>query len=85
VNTTTAPSLEPADEIMSANANVSPVDAHTAAVAYATANNQLQMLDEGKPDLVIAFPGGGGTADMMRRARAAGVEVLEVSPKERDS
>lgn len=38
-----------------------------------------RMLDEGKPDLVIAFPGGRGTADMVRRARAAGVEVVEVS------
>lgn len=37
-----------------------------------------QMLDEGKPDLVIAFPGGNGTADMVRRAREAGVEVVEV-------
>ena len=30
------------------------------------------------PDLVVAFPGGRGTADMIRRAKAAGVEVLEV-------
>ena len=37
-----------------------------------------RMLAEGKPDLVIAFPGGRGTADMVRRARAAGVEVVEV-------
>lgn len=37
-----------------------------------------QMLDEGKPDLVVAFPGGTGTADMVRRARKAGVEVVEV-------
>lgn len=37
-----------------------------------------RMLDEGKPDLVVAFPGGRGTADMVRRARAAGVEVVEV-------
>lgn len=37
-----------------------------------------QMLDEGKPDLVVAFPGGIGTADMVRRARAAGVEVREI-------
>lgn len=36
------------------------------------------MLDRGKPDLVIAFPGGVGTADMVRRARLHGVEVLEV-------
>lgn len=35
-----------------------------------------QMLDEGKPHLVVAFPGGTGTADMVRRAQAAGVLVL---------
>ena len=28
-----------------------------------------KMLDEGKPDKVIAFPGGRGTADMVRRAK----------------
>lgn len=39
-----------------------------------------RMLDEGKPDLVIAFPGGRGTADMVRRARAAGVRVEEAAP-----
>jgi predicted Rossmann-fold nucleotide-binding protein len=39
-----------------------------------------QMLDEGKPDLVVAFPGGIGTADMVRRAEAAGVKVQEVTP-----
>ena len=37
-----------------------------------------QMLDEGKPDLVVAFPGGSGTASMMRLARAAGVRVQAV-------
>lgn len=37
-----------------------------------------RMLDEGKPDFVVAFPGGRGTADMVRRAKAAGVPVLEV-------
>lgn len=40
--------------------------------------NQL-MLDDGKPDLVVAFPGGKGTADMVKRAKQAGVEVMEVS------
>lgn len=34
-----------------------------------------RMLDEGKPDLVLAFPGGRGTADMVRRAERAGVPV----------
>lgn len=38
-----------------------------------------KMIDEGKPDLVIAFPGGRGTADMTTRARAAGIEVIEVA------
>lgn len=37
-----------------------------------------QMLDEGKPDIVVAFPGGRGTADMIARARKAGIEVLEI-------
>jgi hypothetical protein len=37
-----------------------------------------RMLAEGKPDLVVAFPGGRGTADMVSAARAAGVEVIEV-------
>jgi YspA, cpYpsA-related SLOG family len=34
-----------------------------------------QMLTEGRPDLVIAFPGGSGTASMVGLARQAGVEV----------
>jgi hypothetical protein len=38
-----------------------------------------RMLDEGKPDLVVAFLGGKWTADMMRRAREAGIEVIEVT------
>lgn len=36
------------------------------------------MLTEGKPDLVVAFPGGRGTANMIEQARKAGVEVLEI-------
>ena len=40
--------------------------------------NQL-MIDDGKPEYVIAFPGGRGTADMVRRAKAAGIPVHEVS------
>lgn len=34
-----------------------------------------EMLDKGKPDLVVAFLGNRGTADMVRRAREAGVPV----------
>jgi len=41
-----------------------------------------RMLEEGKPNVVLAFPRkngriGEGTADMVRRARAAGVRVVE--------
>lgn len=38
----------------------------------------LQMLTEGKPDLVVAFPGGKGTANMIAQAKKAGVKVYEV-------
>lgn len=38
-----------------------------------------QMLVEGNPDLVIAFPGGKGTANMVKLTREAGVEVIEIS------
>jgi hypothetical protein len=37
-----------------------------------------RMLDQGKPDVVIAFPGGHGTADMVRRAELVGVTVFKV-------
>ena len=39
--------------------------------------NQV-MLDKGKPDVVVAFPGGRGTADMVRRAEGAGIEVRRI-------
>jgi hypothetical protein len=34
-----------------------------------------EMLDEEHPDLVVAFPGGRGTQDMIDRARKQGYEV----------
>lgn len=36
-----------------------------------------RMLDQGKPDGVVAFAGGRGTADMVRRANAAGLPVYQ--------
>lgn len=54
-----------------------PADWETHGRAAGPIRNQL-MLDEHKPDLVIAFAGGRGTADMVRRAEAAGVEVQHV-------
>lgn len=38
-----------------------------------------QMIEEGKPDLVIAFPGGRGTDDMVWRALQAGIEVRRIT------
>ncbi len=40
-----------------------------------------QMLFEGKPDLVVAFPGGKGTAMMVALANSAGVKVIEMGAK----
>lgn len=48
--------------------------------SFAGPARNKRMLEEGRPDLVIAFPGGRGTADMVRKARRAGVEVVEISP-----
>ena len=36
-----------------------------------------QMIDEAKADLVIAFPGGKGTADLVTRAKKAQIPVIE--------
>jgi hypothetical protein len=53
-----------------------PADWETYKHAAGPIRNQ-QMLDQGKPDGVVAFPGGRGTADMKRRASAAGLGVWE--------
>jgi hypothetical protein len=37
------------------------------------------MLAEGYPDLVVAFPGGAGTANMVQQANEAGVPVMEIA------
>jgi len=37
-----------------------------------------EMLDAG-PDLVVAFPGGRGTADMVRRAKTVNVRIIEIA------
>ena len=38
-----------------------------------------EMLDEGQPDLVVAFPGGKGTAHMVKIAKKANVTMLQVT------
>lgn len=35
-----------------------------------------QMIDEGSPDVVIAFPGGNGTQDMINRAKSNKIPVI---------
>lgn len=50
-------------------------DEHGRSAGYI--RNKL-MLDEGQPDLVVAFPGGKGTENMKTIARKAGVEVQEI-------
>lgn len=52
-----------------------PADWATHGRAAGPIRNQT-MLDREKPDLVLAFPDGRGTDDMVRRATAAGVRVL---------
>jgi predicted Rossmann-fold nucleotide-binding protein len=37
-----------------------------------------RMLEDGQPDLVIAFPGGRGTANMVKLAESKGVFVVKV-------
>ncbi len=46
---------------------------------FAGPKRNKAMLDEGNPDLVIAFPGNAGTRNMIRQARKAGVEVVEIA------
>ena len=43
-----------------------------------TEHANQKLIDDHKPNLVVAFPGGRGTADMVLKARSAGIEVIEV-------
>jgi hypothetical protein len=40
-----------------------------------------RMLAEGRPELVVAFPGGRRTAHLVQLARNAGIEVIEAAPR----
>jgi hypothetical protein len=39
-----------------------------------------QMLDEGQPSLILAFPGGAGTRNMTNQAQSRGVLVIRYPP-----
>jgi hypothetical protein len=41
-------------------------------------NRNGQMLKDGRPTLVVAFPGGKGTRDMVRRATHKGLPVVQI-------
>jgi hypothetical protein len=56
-----------------------PADWEKWGTAAGPKRNQM-MLDQ-KPDIVLAFPGGRGTADMIARAEQAGVEVIKIGWK----
>lgn len=45
---------------------------------FAGHRRNQQMLDEFKPDAVVAFPGANGTEDMVQRAANNGVRVIRV-------
>jgi hypothetical protein len=53
-----------------------PADWRTHGKAAGPIRNQ-RMIDEGKPTMGLAFTGGRGTADMVRRLRRAGLPVQE--------
>ena len=38
------------------------------------------MLNEGCPDVVLAFPGGKGTMDMIKKAEFNGIRVVKFAP-----
>lgn len=44
-----------------------------------------RMIDEGKPELAVEFPGGRGTADMGRRLEAAGIQIIDAMTVEKST
>jgi YspA, cpYpsA-related SLOG family len=42
-------------------------------------HRNTRMLSAEEIDMVVAFPGGSGTADMVRKARRAGIPVKEIA------
>ena len=54
-------------------------DKHGKAAGPIRNQKMLELFDV---HFVVAFPGGRGTADMIDRARKAGIDVAEIKPKE---
>lgn len=55
-----------------------PAEWHTHGRRAGPMRNQ-KMIDKHAPDAVVAFLGGAGTADMVRRAERAGLRVIRAS------
>lgn len=55
-----------------------PADWQKYGLAAGPIRNQI-MIDRGKPELLVAFPGGRGTADMIRRAQTASIRIVQVT------
>jgi YspA, cpYpsA-related SLOG family len=49
---------------------------------WAGPKRNKEMIDKYSPEAVIAFPGGAGTANMIKQARTAGIDVHEVADKD---
>lgn len=45
---------------------------------YAEVRRNLFMLQDSRPDVLLAFPGGEDTAECIRMAQKAGIRVIEV-------
>ena len=45
---------------------------------FAGPTRNIEMLQKGKPDLVVAFPGGNGTRHMVNISKNAKVKVIEI-------
>jgi len=45
---------------------------------YAELRRNLFMLEDSRPDLVLAFPGGEDTAECIKIAQRAGIKVVEI-------
>jgi hypothetical protein len=49
---------------------------------WAGPKRNKEMIDKYDPEAVIAFPGGAGTANMIKQARAAGIDVHEMADED---
>lgn len=45
---------------------------------YAERHRNLFMLEDSQPDTLLAFPGGEDTAECIRLAKSAGVNIIEI-------